>query len=105
MQLAKEIDVTQKTAWFMLSRLREACGSDSDIDKLRGTVEIDECFVGGKEANKHEYKKLHLGRGSVGKTTVLGMRERGGRTFAKPIGERSLETIQGEIFNKVEAGS
>src|ERR1017187_2525801 len=48
MQLAKEIGVTQKTAWFMLSRLREACGSDSDLDKLRGTVEIDECFVGGK---------------------------------------------------------
>lgn len=59
MQLAKEIGVTQKSAWFMLCRLREACGDDSDLDQLRGTVEVDECFVGGIEANKHESKKLH----------------------------------------------
>jgi transposase-like protein len=75
MQLAKEIGITQRSAWFMLQRLREACGNDDDISKLRGIVEIDECFVGGKEANKHEHKKLHAGRGSVGKTAVLGMRE------------------------------
>ena len=40
LQLAKEIGVTQKTAWFVLQRLREACGSDDDIDKLRGTAEV-----------------------------------------------------------------
>ena len=85
MQLAKEIGVTQKSAWFMLSRLREACGTDSDIDQLRGTVEADECFIGGKEANKHESKKQRLGRGPVGKTPVLGIRERGGRTFTDSI--------------------
>lgn len=45
----------------------------------------DECFVGGIEANKHEHKKLKAGRGTVGKTPVLGMRERGGRTVATPI--------------------
>lgn len=50
MQLAKEIGVTQKSAWFMLSRLREACGGKDNIDKLRGVIEVDECFVGGKEA-------------------------------------------------------
>jgi transposase-like protein len=50
MQLAKEIGVTQKTAWFILGRLREACGGpDGPLDKLRGEVEIDECFVGGLE--------------------------------------------------------
>jgi transposase-like protein len=70
MQLAKEIGVTQKSAWFMLQRLREACGG-IDMDKLRGEVEIDECFVGGLEANKHESKKLRLGRGSVGKTAAV----------------------------------
>lgn len=48
MQLAKEIGVTQKSAWFMLHRLREACGSNNDLDKLRGIIEIDECFVGGE---------------------------------------------------------
>src|ERR1700730_13986206 len=63
LQLAKEIGVTQKSAWFMLQRLREACGSDKDIDKLRVIVEADECYIGGKEANKHEHKKLRAGRG------------------------------------------
>jgi ISXO2 transposase-like protein len=105
MQLAKEIGVTQKSAWFMLSRLREACGDGDDVDKLRGVVEIDECFVGGKEANKHERKKLHAGRGPVGKIAVLGMRERGGRTRAKVTEIRSLDGIHGEIHGAVEAGS
>jgi len=61
-QLAKEIGITQKSAWFMLHRLREACGG-KNLTKLKGIIEIDECFVGGLEGNKHENKKLHAGRG------------------------------------------
>ena len=57
MQLAKEIGITQKSAWFVLHRLREAVGKD--IDKLRGQVEIDETFIGGLESNKHEADKLN----------------------------------------------
>jgi transposase-like protein len=105
MQLAKEIGVTQKTAWFILGRLREACSAPESQDKLRGIIEIDECFVGGLEANKHESKKLRAGRGPVGKTAVLGMRERGGRTRAKVVEIRSIQAIQGEIFDGVETGS
>ncbi len=100
LQLAKEIGVTQKTAWFILGRLREACSDPDSIDKLRGIIEIDECFVGGKEGNKHESKKLHAGRGSVGKTAVLGMRERGGRTRAQVITKRNLDFIHGEIHHR-----
>jgi transposase-like protein len=103
LQLAKEIGVTQKTAWFVLGRLREACGGQ--LDKLRGTVEIDETFVGGKERNKHESKKLKAGRGAVGKTAVLGMRERGGRTVAMVVPSTDLGTVQNEIHGAVEAGS
>lgn len=106
MQLAKEIGVTQKTAWFILGRLREACGGpDGPLDKLRGEVEIDECFVGGLEGNKHEADKLHAGRGAVGKVAVLGMRERNGRTRAKVTEIRTLDAIHGEIHANVEVGS
>lgn len=107
LQLSKEIGVTQKTAWFILGRLREACSAPDSIDKLRGIVEVDECFVGGLEANKHEHKKLKAGRGSVGKVAVLGMREGGvlGRTYATVIPDTGLETIQNEIHGSVEVGT
>lgn len=105
LQLAKEIGVTQKSAWFMLQRLREACSAPDSQDKLRGIVEIDECFIGGKEANKHEKKKLKAGRGAVGKVPVLGMRERNGRVIAKPIEQRTIQTITREIHDNVETGS
>src|SRR5215471_3815465 len=104
MQLAKEIGITQKSAWFVLHRLREACGG-SNLKKLAGIIEIDETFVGGKETNKHENKKLKAGRGTVGKTPVLGMRERGGRTVAMPIAGTDAETIQSAIHHHVEPGS
>jgi transposase-like protein len=103
MQLAKEIGITQKSAWFVLHRLREACGSK--LEKLKGIIEIDETFVGGKETNKHEWKKLKAGRGTVGKTPVLGMRERGGRTVAMPIEGTDKETIQAAVQRHVEVGS
>lgn len=105
MQLAKEIGITQKSAWFMLQRLREACSAPDSIDKLKGIVEVDEAFFGGLEGNKHESKKLHAGRGAVGKVAVLGMRERGGRTHAKVITDRTLDNIHGEIHGNVEVGT
>ena len=103
LQLSKEIGVTQKTAWFMLGRLREACGDD--IGKLRGIVEVDEAFIGGKEKNKHRSKRLYEGRGPVGKQAVIGLRERGGRSIAKSIANTDQDTLRAEITAHVEPGA
>jgi transposase-like protein len=103
MQLSKEIGITQKSAWFVLQRLREACAGK--MEKLSGIVEVDEAFIGGKEGNRHESKKLKNGQGGAGKTIVMGLRERGGRTVAMKVDGRDKETLQNAIFDNVEIGS
>jgi transposase-like protein len=103
LQLSKQIGITQKSAWFVLGRLREALGSDLKV--LQGIVEVDETYIGGKEAAKHERKKLKAGRGAVGKVGVLGMRERGGRTVAMPVEDVDTANLHRAIHKHIEVGS
>lgn len=70
MKLHRDLDISQKAAWFMLHRIREALASDSG--RLSGPVEVDETYVGGLERNKHEKDKKRSGRGPVGKAAVVG---------------------------------
>src|ERR1700676_3778111 len=74
MQLGKEIGITQKSAWFVLHRLREACGTNKGM--LKGTVEVDEIYIGGRESTKHMKDRLkYNAAGTSDKLSVLAMRE------------------------------
>ena len=73
-KLHRDLGITQSSAWHMAHRIREIWNDDAP--KFSGPVEVDETYIGGKERNKHESKKLHAGRGAVGKTAVVGIKDR-----------------------------
>jgi transposase-like protein len=103
LQLGKEIGITQKSAWFVLHRLREACGTK--LEMLKGTVEVDETFFGGEENNRHMYDRIHKPRERSEKVAVIGIRERGGNVYAAvtdSIGGLALRTA---VQNNVLPGS
>ncbi len=103
MQLSKELGCQYRTAWHMLHRVREACGTgDFTLSKV---VEVDETYIGGKEGSKHEAKKLKQGRGAVGKAAVVGIRERGGKVKAKHVERTNTATLVPLVEETVEHGS
>ncbi len=99
-QLAKDLKITQKSAWFVLHRLRYASRTKSFERPLAGTVEVDESYFGGKESNKPKSKRKALG--TAGKTAVLGLVERNGRIRAQKISKLTTRMVRGRIVDNVD---
>lgn len=111
-ELHRALGVTQKSAWFMLHRIRLALQSGSGLAKMGGPgceVEADEAFIGGKGRNMHKKRRserFHGQRGYVGKTVVMGILDRSEkRVHTKVMASTKHEVIQQEIVNRVERGT
>jgi transposase-like protein len=105
-ELGRALGVTQKTAWFMLHRIRMAL-ADNSVGKLSGEVEVDETYVGGTSAkmNSEQRKNRPRGRGVGGKAIVMGLLERKGRVIAKAVPTARRGTLSAEVHKHVEPGS
>jgi len=105
-QLAREIEVTQKTAWFMLKRIHNCFGIDNHKEQFKEEVEADETYVGGKAYNKHAKKKKKgtQGRSTKDKTAVFGIIERNGEVVAEVIKNADSKTLLAIIEKYVTEG-
>lgn len=105
-QLARDIKVTQKTAWFILHKVRGLYGQN-DSTSLNGEVEMDEMYLGGRESNKHESKHTEgtQGRSTKTKTPIFGMLERDGKVVALKVENTQGKTLMPIVSQFVESGS
>jgi transposase-like protein len=105
-EIARDLGVTQKSAWFMLHRIREAM-QDKSATKLTGEVEVDESFIGGKSRKMHRDKRERVitGPGGKDKAIALGMVERGGKVRTFHVGNRRRHELHAQVRQNVEAGS
>jgi len=106
LQLARDLGTTQKTAWFMLHRIRVCLGLENN-SQLANEVEVDETYIGGREKNKHENKQVEgtQGRSTKTKTPVLGLVERNGKLVATIIPNASVKTLTPVVRQYVAEGS
>lgn len=103
-EVARALGVTQKTAWFMLHRIRLAM-QEGTVEKLSGQVEVDETYVGGKAENMHKGKRPNFAEGETNKAIVVGFLERGGMIRTQVVGDTSRYTLQNAVKANVERGT
>ncbi len=105
-ELARDLGIQQKSAWFMLHRIRLAMQTGT-FEKLDGQVEADETYISGKARNMHKSKREEkiAGRGVSGKVAVLGLLERHGKIRAKVVPDTKSGTLQVQVRDNVESGS
>ena len=105
LQLSKEIDVTQKTGWFLMQRIREACNENTEL--LSGVVEVDETYIGGLENNKHAHKRVKgtQGRSTKTKAVVVGLKQRDGKVIASSFNKVDSTSIQNYLDKNVSSDS
>lgn len=106
LEIARDLGVTQKTAWFMLHRIRESM-QDKTATKLAGEIEVDESFIGGKARNMHRSKRERVitGTGGKDKAVAFGMVERGGKVRTAVVPTRRRHELQKHIRENVTAGA
>ena len=107
MKLHRELGIRQSTAWYMMQRLRE--GFFGEAKGMQGPVEVDETYMGGKRRNMSNAKRKALagtGRGSVGKTIVVGAKDRATKQVAaKVVEDTTAKTLQGFVTDHTRPGS
>ncbi len=103
-ELSRHLGITQKSAWHVLHRIRLAMQNGS-LNKLSGSVEVDETFIGGKARNMHAAKRKHLGTGGAGKVAVMGLLERHGEVRTMVVSNVRTKSLHSEVSKHVEAGS
>lgn len=107
LQLSRDLSITQKSAWFLLHRVRYALGLKLTDEKLKGIIEADETFIGGKEENKHKHKRTKgtQGRSVKTKSAVAGLVQRGGELRAVTVPDTSTLNVGRNVLKNVEFGS
>ena len=103
--MSKELGITQKSAWFLCHRIREACREDEML--LSSIVEMDETYIGGKEKNRPRHKRTKgtQGRSTLTKTEIVGMRSRDGRIKAASMAKVDSHNINERISENIEPGT